>query len=235
MSQSDQMSDRIGAIAGMAFALLFFFGTFILDPLKNGTDQELAEWWTDGGLRRDNIVSMYLWLLAAPCFLVFVTLLRARLRPFAPESPLVDLVFGSGVVFVTILSIGALIRGLIAQAVRFDSEPVPGPDTLRFATQFSQATFSLLLIPFITFMVAAASLIILRTRALSPWIGWVGFVVSAVSMIAVVPRLGSLATPLSLIWIVCVCVQLLRTRGMRAVAGEGLQLNTTRQSQIAVS
>lgn len=202
MSGTGQASGKIGAIAGVAFAVLLFLSVAMFNSLRGVTDQELMEGWTDGGLRRDSIVSMYLMLLAAPCFLVFVSQLRARLRALIPENSLVDLMYGAGIVFVSALSMTAFSRALIAQAVRFWDEPLPGPDTLRYATSFSQSAFAVVAIPFATIVVATASIMILMSGAMSRWLGWLGLAVTVLSLVTIVLLMGPLATPLILIWVV---------------------------------
>lgn len=220
MPRPGQVSDRIGAIAGIAFALLFFFGVFVADPLRGATDQELREAWTADGLRRDLLISMFLMLFASSCFLVFVSQLRARLRMDGPESAWGDLLYGAGIVFVVTLSITAISRGLIAHTVRFGGEPLPGPDTLRYATGFSDAMFGLAAIPFATLAIAAASCMILQTRAMSRWVGWFGLGVTVLSLIAIVLQIGPLAIPLIVLWVIGASTQLFRARGTRAVPAD---------------
>lgn len=213
MSGTGQSSGKIGSVAGVAFAVLLFLSVAWFNSLHGVSDQELMKGWTDGGLRHDSMISMYLMLLAAPCFLVFITQLRSRLRSWSLENWLVDLVFGAGLLFVAGLSITAFTRALIAQEVRFRDEPLPGPDTLRVVTSFSSNAFGLVAIPFATIAVAAASIMILQSGAMSRWLGWFGLAVSALSLVAVVLLAGPLATPLILIWVVGASVLLFRTHG----------------------
>jgi len=220
MPLAHRRSDRIGALGGIAFAALLFLSVFAAEPLRRVTDQQLLTGWAAGGLRRDLIASMVLMLLAGPCFLVFLAPLRDRLRAADPENPWLDLVHGAGLVFVATLTITACSRGLIAQAVRFGGEPLPGPDTLRYATQFSDAAFGLAAIPFAALLVAAASLLALRTGALARWVGWVGLGVAALSLVSVALLVGPLATPLIALWVLAVSAQLFRARETRAAHAE---------------
>ncbi len=66
MPRTHRLPDLLGALAGIAFALLIFFSVAMIDPLHRATDQELLAWWTDGGLLRDSLVSMQLKLLGMP-------------------------------------------------------------------------------------------------------------------------------------------------------------------------
>jgi len=220
MPRTHRGSDRIGALGGVAFAALLFLSVFAAEPVRRATDQQLLAGWANSGLRRDLIVSMVLMLLAGPCFLVFLAPLRDRLRAADPGSPWTDLVHGAGVVFVATLAVTAASRGLIAQAVRFGGEPLPGPDTLRYATQFSDAAFGLAAIPFATLVVAAASLLSLRTGALARWVGWVGLGVTTLSLVSIALLIGPLATPLVALWVLAASAQLFRARETRVVPVE---------------
>jgi hypothetical protein len=108
---------RLGALAGFAFALSFFVGVAMLEIPRGATDAELVAWWSDSGNRFTAVVSMYLFVLAGLCFLVFLIKLRSRL--LAAEGgagELTALVVASGGVFVAILFVAAAARGVIAIA-----------------------------------------------------------------------------------------------------------------------
>ena len=231
MSRNHRLPDAIGAVAGIAFALLIFWSVAMIDPLRRATDQELQAWWTDGALLSDSIVSMYLKLIGVACFLIFITQLRTRLRAAEPESPWLDLLHGAGIVFVATFSLSAIARPIIAMGVRAGSEPLPGPDTLRYATEFTQIAFGYVAMPFAAITVAAASLTILQTGALSRLVAWPGLVVAALSLIVVALGMGPFATPLILLWTVGASSQLVRARRAQAaptVAAPGLAQSQAR-------
>jgi hypothetical protein len=217
MPHTHRLPDSIGAFAGIAFALLIFLSVAMIDPLRRATDQELREWWTNGNLLRDSVVSMYLKLIGMACFLVFIAQLRTRLRAADPESPWLDLMYGAGITFVATFSLSALARPLIAMAVRSGNEPLPGPDTLRYATEFTQVAFGYVAIPFAALAIAAASAAILQTGALSRPVAWSGLAVAALSLLAVILGMGPFATPLILLWTVGASSQLFRARRVQAV------------------
>ena len=218
MNRSAPLSSTLAALAGVAFALLFFFSLAVVDPQRDVTDQQLLTWWSDAAKQRDTIVSMYAMLLSAPFFLVFLVELRNRLRSAGPNAESWSgLVFGAGIAFVALLAVTAFSRGVIAQSIRFSDDPIPGPDTLRYATALSQAAFGIAAIPFVAIAVTTASVIILRTGALARWLGWLGIVVAAASLVAIVALVGALASPLVLIWVVAASFLIWRTRN--AVAG----------------
>ena len=133
---------RIGSLAGVGFAIFFFVGVAMLEIPENATDQELVAWWSDSGNRTAAVVSMYLFVLAGLCFLIFLVALRSRLLAVEGGSgDLTALAVGSGLVFVSLLSVAAAARGVIGFAVESpaNNEPLPGPDTLRYLPQIGYA------------------------------------------------------------------------------------------------
>jgi hypothetical protein len=123
---------RVGALAGLAFSFLFFMGTAMLDIPHGVSDQKLVAWWADSGHQTATVVSMYLFILAGLCFLVFLMKLRSRLLTAeGGTGELTSLVVASGAVFVALLSVAAASRGLIGFAIKANNESLPGADTLR--------------------------------------------------------------------------------------------------------
>ena len=144
MNRSTPLSSTLGALGGVGFAVLFFFSLAVIDPLKNPTNQELLTWWADVGKQRDSMISMYSMLLAAPLFLIFLVQLCNRLRSAGQSAESWSgLVFGAGVAYVALVAVTAFSRGVIAQSIRVSDEPIPGPDTLRYATALSQAAWNI--------------------------------------------------------------------------------------------
>ncbi len=110
---------RLGALAGVAFAFLFLMGTATLNIPRGASDASLVAWWADGGNQTTAIVSMYLFIVAGLCFLLFLAKLRSRL--LAAEGgtgELTSLVVASGAVFVAMLLVAAASRGVIGFAVK---------------------------------------------------------------------------------------------------------------------
>ena len=129
---------RLGALAGLAFTFLFFMGTATLNIPRGASDAKLLAWWADSGNQTTAIVSMYLFIVAGLCFLLFLTKLRSRL--LAAEGgagELTSLVVASGAVFVAMLLVAAASRGVIGVAVKAPGahESLPGADTLRYLPQ----------------------------------------------------------------------------------------------------
>jgi hypothetical protein len=221
MSTSIRLADTLGAIAGIAFSVLLFVSVAAVDPQRGVSDQELLTWWGDSGNRNGFVISMYTLLLACPLFLLFISRLRMRLRA-ADTGGWADIVFACGIVVTTALGICAVTRGVVASSMRFDDEPLPGVDTLRFATNLTYAAWELVFL-FVIVLVAVASILALATHALPRWIGWLGVPVTAGSAILLVVPIAPFAIPLLIIWVVANSVQLWRAPAAAPVGGPAWQ------------
>lgn len=209
MPRSIRLADILGAAAGIGFAILLFFSVASVDPQRGVTDQELQTWWADSGNRDGFVVSMYMLLLTAPLFLLFVARLRKRLQA-ADAAGWADTVLACGIVVATALGLCAVLRGVVAGSVRFADEPLPGVDTLRFATDLAYASWDLVIL-FVVVLVAIVSGLALVTRALPRWFGWLGVPVALGSAIMLAVQSGPFSLPLLIIWVLAGSVHLLRS------------------------
>jgi hypothetical protein len=217
MSRTKYLSDTVGAIAGVAFCALLFLATASFDPLTKATDAELIESWTNSSNLRDNVISMYFMLASVPCFLLFLVTLRRRLAAVEEEAaPLSGFMFATGLCFAVALLVAGTARGVIAQSVKFGDEPLPGPDALRYLTAFSATTYALVAMPAIAITIAAASWLIVRSRALSVWLAWAGFAVAGVIGVATAFLVGLFTLPLMFLWVLAASFELWRTRAATA-------------------
>ena len=209
MPRSARLADTIGAVAGVAFAFLLFASVAAVDSLRGASDQELQTWWADSGNRNNLIISMYALLAAGPLFLLFVSRLRTRLRA-AGETGWSDAAFAFGIVVSTALGVIAILRGVIAASMRFDDEPLPGVDTLRFQTSLAYATWDLVIL-FAVVLVAIVSILALTTRVLPRWVGWLGVPFTVVGAVLLVTHRAPLSIPLLILWMQANSVNLFRT------------------------
>jgi hypothetical protein len=208
-----QLSETVGALAGLAFAVLLLFGFATIDPLREATDQELIDWWSSSSNREDTALSFYFILACVPCFLLFLASLRGRLASAEGGSaPLSGFVFAAGICFASAMLIGDAARGVIAHSVIFNDEPVPGPDTLRYVTSFSATIIGVVAMPAAAIAIGAASWLIVRTGALPSWVGYAGIVVVLGTIVAVAVNQGPFASPLLQLWVVAAGFELWRTR-----------------------
>ena len=61
---------KLGAIAGLAFAFLFFMGTAMLNIPHGTSDAKLVAWWADSGNQTTAVVSMYFFAVGGLVFLL---------------------------------------------------------------------------------------------------------------------------------------------------------------------
>lgn len=208
MPRSIRVADILGAAAGVAFAVLLFVSVAAVEPQRGVSDQELRTWWADGGNRNGFVVSMYTLLLACPLFLLFVSRLRTRLQA-ADASGWAETVFACGIVVTTALGTCAVIRGVVASSVRFADEPLPGVDTLRFATDLAYAAWDLVIL-FVAVLVAVASILALVTSSLPRWVGWLGVPVAVGSAVLLAVHMAPFSIPLLIVWVLANSAQLWR-------------------------
>jgi len=208
MPRSIRLADKLGATAGIACAVLIFLSVASVDPQRGVSGQELLTWWADSGNRNGFVFSMYTLLLACPLFLPFVSRLRTRLQAAGPAG-WADTVFACGIVVTTALGVCAITRGVIASSMRFADEPLPGVDTLRFATNLAYATWDLVIL-FMVVLVASASILALATHARPRWLGWLGVPVAVGCAILLAVHLAPFSIPLLIIWVLANSVQLWR-------------------------
>jgi predicted neutral ceramidase superfamily lipid hydrolase len=195
MPFSTRFADILGAVSGVAFAVLLFLSVAAVDPQRGVPDQDLQNWWSDSGNRTGFIISMYTLLVACPLFLLFVSRLRMRLLA-ADASGWADSVFACGIIATTALGICAVTRGVVASSIRFED----------------------LVILFMAVLVAGVSVLALATHPLPSWIGWLGLPVSVGGLILLAIHIAPFSIPLFIIWVVANSVYLLRTPAVVQVA-----------------
>jgi hypothetical protein len=211
-------SGIVGAVTGIAFAVLLFLTVAVVDAPRGASDQEVLSWWAGSGNQSSEVASMYFALLAGLSFLVFLGQFCARLRGAEGERGVAtSLVFAGGVVFVGLLFIAGLTRGAIALAVKFGDEPLPGVDVLRLVPEVSYVALGAYGMIVAAFMIAAASWAVLQSGVLARWFGWAGVAASAALLSSVV--IGPFLIPVLLLWTLGASVAM--WRGQRVAAGDG--------------
>ncbi len=191
---------RLGALAGLGFSFLFFMGTAMLNIPQAASDQKLVAWWSDSGNQLTAVVSMYVFVLAGLCFLVFLAKLRSRL--LAAEGgtgELTALVVGSGVAFVAMLFVAAVSRGVVGFAIKSD-ESLPGADTLRYLPEIGYAALGAAGLLAAAVAMVTTSWLIVRTAVFGRWLAWIGAAAAVLVVVANVGLAGMLAIPAILIW-----------------------------------
>jgi hypothetical protein len=192
---------KAAGLSGIGFAIAYLIGTASLNAPLSGTDQKIVDFWSDGGNQTAAVVSMYCFAIAGLLFLVFMSSLRARLATLDTGSTkLSEIVFGSGLVFVVMLFVSGVARGVIGFGTKSHwSQPVPNADLLRYLPQISYAAGGLALLA-AAVAITTTSVMILRGGAFGRWLAWLGFVVSLVLVVANGLLAGVAVIPAMLIW-----------------------------------
>jgi hypothetical protein len=218
------VSGRLGALAGLAFSFFFFMGTAMLDLPHGVSDREMVAWWTDSGHQTTTVVSMYFFVLAGLCFLVFLAKLRSRLLTAeGGTGELTSLAAASGAVFVAMLFVAAAARGGIGFAIQspVGDETLPGADTLRYFPTIGYAALGTggLLAAAVT--MATTSWLIVRTAVFGRWLAWVGAGAALAIVLANIALSGVLVIPAMLIWAIATSIALGRSHSPIHTIDEG--------------
>jgi hypothetical protein len=189
--------------------VLFVVGSVLYDqtPSIGESDEAIVAYYTSSDNQLTLQIAYLVLTLAAVLFLWYVGVLSARLRDAEGKSGwLSRIVLVSGAASVTVMIVGFLVGGMVADigddtdAFRVD------PNTTRLLTDASYTFVFETALPLAAPMVLAASLVFLRTGLLPRWLGWAGIAVAALCLF------GFLGVPMGLflIWIVVVAVYLIR-------------------------
>jgi hypothetical protein len=218
---------RLGALAGLAFSFFFFMGTAMLDLPHGVSDREMVAWWSDSGNQLTTVVSMYFFVLAGLCFLVFLAKLRSRLLSAeGGTGELTSLVTASGAVFVAMLFVAAAARGGIGFAITspVGDESLPGADTLRYYPSIGYAVLGAGGLLAAALTMATTSWLIVRTGVFGRWLAWVGGAAALLIVGANAALSGVMVIPAMLIWAAATSVALWR--------GDARQLDVGQRSPV---
>ena len=199
--------DKAGAIAGIAFALLFF-ATLMIVKLPGGddTNQVYAEYFIESDRFTDHTIVAYMIAVAGIAFLTLLASLRGRMLARDPEADgLHTLALGSGLLFVGALFVTGAAAYAVPASIEFGEETQFGADIARVPWV---ASIALLLYGMIAASASIASLsaLMLRTRALPKWLAVFGFVAAFVLLF------GYVYMPMMIlpVWTIAASVGLLR-------------------------
>ncbi|MDH3307967.1 MAG: hypothetical protein OEO77_10665, partial [Acidimicrobiia bacterium] len=200
--------ERGAPISGIFYAVFATVGIMLLviseiDSMPNG---EILSHYAEGGNRTREIVGFFLVAAAALCFLWFMSTLRSRLRPAEAEpKTLSALVFGAGIAAAGLLVSAATLFVGTSFALEFSSTFTVDPNLAQFAF-ITGAIFLLSSVLVSCVVVAATSVLTLRTGAFPRWLGWFGFAAIFVALVEAA-LLPVFAIP---IWVLVVSVVLMR-------------------------
>lgn len=192
-------------VGGIVFAVLILVAILVAGDTGD-TNREILEYYADDGNRNQQFTSFILIGFGVLAFLVFLASLRtALLRAEGEPGTLTVVVFAAGVTFsALLLAANALFVG-IAESTSDDDFQLD-PNLARLSENIGYTLFVSALAA-AGVMIAAASILMIRTGILGAWVGWAGLVI-ALALLAIgfafVPLFGLIA------WVFVVSVLLLR-------------------------
>jgi hypothetical protein len=214
---------HLPAFAGIAFVVLFVAGWLLHAPDVPDSDapvQEWADWLTDSGNGALALISAYLLVLSALCFVVFACGVVQRIRILHGQGSIVaSSVFAFSVAFGVLLAAAGIAVNTGPLQYLFEDN-MPDPIDVTVVLQLQSLGYGLGLV---AAMLAAAAMIAIATTALRGTLpGWftvVGYVCAVVLLVAVF-FIPMLALP---IWVLIASILFLRrppARDVPAPTGE---------------
>jgi hypothetical protein len=199
---------RHSIISGGLFAVAYIVSLFGVLDLPEGTDSDSAVQAAFADDQARTIVGVYLLAVAGLAFLHFLAVLRNRLRDSFGATTSADVAFAGGVVYVAILFVASGMWGVLALGTALDELPEPVDPAL--ARTLTNLGFTLLLVFGLlaaAVMVVATSIVLVRARLGSLWLGWAGMIAAPLLL------LGPFYMPQLLVplWVVATSVGLART------------------------
>ena len=224
-ASSDQ---RIAGIAGIAFVISFVVVIALsLDSPGFDDPAELRDFFVNNATR----VHLVTWLGALAIvffFLPFATGLRNLLAPVdtADEPLWTRLSFTGAVVVAATLLIGTAFWEVLS----FGAAETLSDETLVAIARFDSVTFSALMPWALALFIAAASIVMLRSRIFASWIGWFGVIAAAISLIgtlwiftedeeSVLAFISAIGIAISVLWVLLVSIAMTRATEQVAVPG----------------
>jgi hypothetical protein len=184
-------------------------------PDGNASNREWLKYFRDSGNRRMQVIGALMFAVALIGFLLFLGVLRERLRNSAAGGEWVATVaFASGIAFVAAVAVFALGQASVSAGVQFGDNPVPrDADIMRTLTSVG---FGAMLV----FGAASAGLLVITTSVaggraglLSRWLVVTGYVVG---ILVIVASLLFFPFILFVLWMLAVSIVMLRGSGAAA-------------------
>jgi hypothetical protein len=208
---------RAAGIAGLVFSLLFVVAILLSRPApaRGSTAEEIASFYLERGAGRVVLLGLYLIPFSGIAFLWFIAAIRAHLGE--REDRFFATVFiGSGLLFVGMLFSASAAAGSLLAAVKYQGQPLPGPDTVVFARALAFAFLFVFGVRAAAVFMLVVSTIGLRTGFLPRWLVLAGYVGGLVFLFTVTyVELLVLILPA---WVTAVSVVILRA-GFRRLSG----------------
>ena len=181
-------------------------------PARGSTAEEIASFYLEQNAGRVALIGLYLIPFAGIAFLWFIAVIRGHLGE--REDRFFATVFlGSGLLFVAMLFAAAAAAGSLLAAVKYQGQPVPGPDTVVFARALAFAFLFIFGVRAAAVFMLVVSTIGHRTGFLPRWLVLAGYVGGLVFLFTVTyVEFLVLIFPA---WVTAVSVVILRTSDRR--------------------
>ncbi len=199
----------VAAAAAAALAVALFMTVAVINVPRGVSDAQLHSWWQDPGNRTAAAVSG-MWALGVAVAVAVVSNHLQRLHA-AGRAP-AWLAFArsmAGAVTALWLVTGAA-RGLVRMLVDTRGESLPGVDVLRWGTGLNIALLGQAGMSALALLVLAISVVVLRSAVLGRWVGYLGLGCAAGVFGAVIAQYGAFATPVAILWSLCLAVAIWR-------------------------
>jgi hypothetical protein len=211
---------RAAGIAGLAFSALFTASILLLrkHPAAGSSADEVADFYLKQDAGRVALVGLYVVPFAGIAFLWFIAAIRSHLGE--QEDQFFATVFvGSGLLFVAMLFAAAASGGGLFAAVKFQDQPVPGPDSVVLARAVAFAFLYVFAVRAAAVFMLVVSTIGLRTGFLPRWLVFAGYASGLVFLFTV--TYVDVLTLLLPAWVIAVSIVILRAgTGVRAEVDE---------------
>jgi hypothetical protein len=202
------VAGRVAAVAAALFGVCLFVTVAAVDVPSDVTDAELVRWWKESANRMAGVYSGFAAIGAATALAV----VRHRLGSLPRGQHSAWMAFGRNMATVVsgLWLVTGAIRGAVGHLVDVMGEPLPGPDVLRMVTAMNYVLLGTSGMAALGLTILGVSVAVLRDAVLGRWVGWVGSFCACAILLAVVARYGAYATPLAIVWALCLAVALWR-------------------------
>jgi hypothetical protein len=207
---------RLGGIGGMLFVVLFVPSYLSApdSPIATSGPQDVIGYFTD---RQDGIliINGLLLVFAAFFFVWFLGVLHGVLQDAEGEGyGFSSVSLAGGLIFIALVLTGAAVEivypATLARFENFQQDAQLGFLSLALSGWMYRFAFVGM-----AALIAATSVIALRTSVLPGWLAWAGFIAA---LVALLRFLGPLGGWLALLWVIAVSVLML-TGGVRSTGG----------------
>jgi hypothetical protein len=175
-------------LAGIVFTVGFVAGMLLIanTPEGDAADDEWVRWFDDSGHRAAQIIGMFLLVIAAAAFVVFIVGLIQQLRAASAfHEGANQVALAAGLIFAAAAAIGGVAMGQMSGAIAFGDLPTPAADTLRTSEQFGFGVMLVAAALFAALTMAAVSIAARGVGVLPSWLVTAGFVAAVIVLFSV--------------------------------------------------